>query len=330
MRRGERVESRHRVSCAVADAGGTLRHAAGASGIPVFPRSAVKPLQALVLLESGAAQDFGVSQAELALACASHGGEPPHVELVRSWLARLGLDQGALECGSHPPTHGPSAERLIAAGRAPEPAHNNCSGKHAGFLTVARHIGAPLAGYIAADHPVQRRVAAALAEMAGIDVLPEPATDGCGIPTYPMTLAQLATAMARLADPQALVAGRRAACREICGAMSAHPQLVAGSGRACTAIMTAAPEVVVKTGAEGVYAAALPALRLGLALKVEDGGGRAAPVALIALLEALGALPAPARGRLAELARPVLRNHARKVVGRIEPAPGWPGFGSQP
>ena len=240
----------------------------------MFARSAVKPLQALVLLESGAAQEFGVSQAELALACASHGGEPPHVELVRSWLARLGLDQGALECGSHPPSHGPSAERLIAAGPRRPARSTNCSGKHAGFLTVARHIGA-LAGYIAADHPVQRRVAAALAEMAGIDVLPEPATGSCGI-GLSMTLAQLATAMARLADPQALMAGRRAACREICGAMSAHPQLVAGSGRPCTAIMTAAPEVVVKTGAEGVYAAALPALGLGLALKVEDGGGRAA------------------------------------------------------
>jgi L-asparaginase II len=267
-----------------------------------------------------------VTQAELALACASHGGEPLHVELVRSWLARLGLDPGALECGAHPPTHGPSAERLVAAGRAPAPAHNNCSGKHAGMLTVARHLGAPLTGYVAADHPVQRRVAATLAEMAGIDGLPEPATDGCGIPTYPMTLAQLATAMARLADPQALSPGRGAACREICNAMSAHPQLVAGSGRPCTAIMTAAPEVIVKTGAEGVYAAALPGHGLGLALKVEDGGGRAAPVALIALLEALGAVPAHARAKLAEIARPVLRNHAREVVGRIEPAPGWPQF----
>ncbi|MCE3250330.1 MAG: asparaginase [Geminicoccaceae bacterium] len=322
--RGGRVESRHRVSCAVADAGGALRHAAGASERPVFPRSAVKPLQALVLLESGAAQHFGVSQAELALACASHGGEPLHVELVRSWLARLGLDPSALECGAHPPTHGPSAERLVAAGRAPAPAHNNCSGKHAGMLTVARHLGAPLTGYVAADHPVQRRVAATLVEMAGIEGLPEPATDGCGIPTYPMTLAQLATAMARLADPQALSPGRGAACREICDAMSAHPQLVAGSGRPCTAIMTAAPEVIVKTGAEGVYAAALPGHGLGLALKVEDGAGRAAPVALIALLEALGAVPAPARAKLVEVARPVLRNHAREVVGRIEPAPGWP------
>jgi L-asparaginase II len=322
--RGERVESRHRVSYAVADATGALCHAEGESGRPVFPRSAVKPLQALVLLESGAAERFGVSQAELALACASHGGEARHVDLVLRWLARLGLDQTALQCGSHPPTHAPSAERLLAAGQRPEPAHNNCSGKHTAMLTVARHIGAPLAGYIAVDHPVQQLVAATLAEMAGVAALPEPATDGCGIPTYPLTLAQLATAMARLADPHVLSPARRAACLEVCRAMTAYPKLVAGSGRACTAIMTAAPDVVVKTGAEGVYAAALPKLGLGLALKVEDGAGRAAPVALVALLEALGALPAPQHKELVEIARPTLRNHARKVVGRIEPAPGWP------
>jgi len=327
VRRGERVESRHRVSYAIADAAGALRQALGEHDRPVFPRSAVKPLQALVLLESGAAERFGVSQAELALACASHGGEPMHVDVVRAWLARLGLDQSALECGAHPPTHRPSAERLIAAGQAPAPLHNNCSGKHTGMLTVARHIGAPLKGYIAAEHPVQQRVAALLAAMAGIDALPAPATDGCGIPTWPMTLAQLATAMARLADPQALSAPRRAACLEVRRAMSAHPRLVAGSGRPCTAIIGTAPEVLVKTGAEGVYAAALPALGLGLALKVEDGASRAAPVALLALLEGLGALPPPARADLAGLARPLLRNHAGVAVGRIEPAPGWPPLG---
>ncbi len=196
----------------------------------IFPRSAVKPLQALALLESGAAEHFAVSQAEIALACASHGGEPFHVEPIRRWLARLGLDPTALECGAHPPTHGPSAEHLVAAGRAPEPVHNNCSGKHTAMLTVARHIGAPVAGYIRADHPVQRRVTAILAEMAGVEALPEPGTDGCGLPTYPMTLAQLATAMARLADPQHLSPARAAACRRICAAMTGHPELVAGSG----------------------------------------------------------------------------------------------------
>jgi L-asparaginase II len=253
-----------------------------------------------------------------------------HVKAIRRWLTRLGLDPTSLECGAHPPLHGPSAERLVVAGRAPEPVHNNCSGKHTAMLAVARHIGAPLAGYTQADHPVQRQVAGILAEMAGAPVLPEPALDGCGIPTYPLTLGQLATAMARLGDPAGLDPDRRAACREICAAMTAHPLLVAGSGRACTAIMTAVPEVIVKTGAEGVYGAALPRLGLGLALKVEDGTGRAAAVALLALLAALGALPAPARSDLAELARPTLRNHARRIVGRIEPAPGWPDLERAP
>ena len=159
VRRGERVESEHRVAYAVAAADGRLLEAAGDVARPVFPRSAVKPLQALALVESGAADRFSVSERELALACASHGGEPEHVDLVRAWLARLGLDGAALECGAHPPTHAPSAARLIAAGHPPERVHNNCSGKHAGMITVARHLGAPVAGYSRADHPVQRLIA---------------------------------------------------------------------------------------------------------------------------------------------------------------------------
>lgn len=328
--RNARVESQHRVSYAVADADGRLHRAEGDLEQAIFPRSAVKPLQALVLLESGAARHFAVTSAELALACASHGGEAMHVETIRRWLDRLGLDSASLDCGAHPPLHGPSAERLLLTGRAPEPVHNNCSGKHTAMLAVACHTGTPRAGYTRADHPVQRRVAATLCEMAGAPVLPEPAVDGCGIPTYPLTLPQLATAMARLGDPRGLSPARAAACREICAAMTAHPELVAGSGRACTAIMTAAPGLVVKSGAEGVYSASLPKLGLGLALKVEDGASRAAPVALLALLAALGALPAEASSELAEIARPTLRNHARRIVGRIEPAPGWPNADRRP
>ena len=321
--RGARVESWHQVSYAVADRSGRLRHAAGAIDRRIFPRSAVKPLQALALVESGAARSFGVSAAELALACASHSGEDCHVTTVTSWLARLGLDQSALACGAHAPSHAPSAERLRAAGQTPTPVHNNCSGKHAGMLTLARHRAAPLAGYQRAEHPVQRQIATTLAEMAGLHALPAPAIDGCGVPTYPMSLAQLAGAFARLGDPHGLDAVRRAACEQIRRAISAHPRLVAGSGRACTAIMTAAPGLIVKTGAEGVYAAALPGSGIGLALKVEDGASRAAPVALLALLEALGALSEKARAALAGIARPAIHNHAGERVGRIVPARGW-------
>jgi L-asparaginase II len=331
VRRGERVESEHRVAWAVVDAGRRVLGSDGDIERPVFPRSAVKPLQALVLVESGAADRFSVSERELALACASHGGEPEHVEVVRAWLARLGFDGSALECGAHPPTHAPSAARLIAAGQPPERVHNNCSGKHAGMITVARHLGAPVAGYSCANHPVQRLVAEVLRAMTGMTELPAPAIDGCGLPTWPLPLARLATAMARLARPtSALPEARAAACARVRAAMTAHPHLVAGAGRLCSELMAAAPDVLAKTGAEGVYAACLPQRGLGLALKVEDGAGRAAEVALIALLAALGALAPEAAAALAARARPPLRNHAGLIVGRMEPAPGWPPLGQFP
>ncbi|HET6519499.1 MAG TPA: asparaginase [Geminicoccaceae bacterium] len=325
--RGGRIESRHRAAAAVADAAGRVVLAVGEVGRPVYPRSAIKPLQALPLVETGAADRFGIGPAELALACASHGGEPRHVEAVRAWLARLGLDEGALRCGAHPPSHAASTERLIRDGAAPTPAHNNCSGKHTGMLATALHLGEDLAGYLAPSHPVQRRVAAVLADMAGAEP-DEPGIDGCGLPNWPLPLRALATAMARLGDPAAggLAPERARACGRIRAAMTAHPEMVAGEGRACTAIMAAAPHLLVKTGAEGVYMAAWPARGLGLALKVEDGAGRASPVALLALFERLGALDdgGDARDALAPVARPVLRNHAGTVVGGLRPVPGWP------
>jgi L-asparaginase II len=323
--RGDRVESRHRAAAAVADAAGRLVLAVGDVARPVYPRSAIKPLQALPLVETGAADRYGVCPAELALACASHGGEPRHVEAVRAWLARLGLDEGALRCGAHPPSHAPSAERLAREGASPTPAHNNCSGKHAGMLATALHLGEDPAGYLAPSHPVQLRVRAALADMAGTEP-DEPGVDGCGLPNWPVPLRAFATAMARLGDPAGvgLAPERVRACARIRAAMTAHPEMVAGEGRACTAIMAAAPHLLVKTGAEGVYVAAWPARGLGLALKVEDGAGRASPVALLALLDRLGALEDDAaRGALAPLARPALRNHAGTVVGGLRPAPDW-------
>jgi L-asparaginase II len=322
--RGERIESRHRVAFAAADSSGALVHGQGDLSEAVFPRSAVKPLQALAMLESGAADRFALTPAEIALACASHSGEPRQVSAVEAWLGKLGLGADALECGAHPPSYGPAAEQLARRGEPPSPLHNNCSGKHAGMLTLACHLDVPTAGYALPGHPVQQRIAAILAEMAGAGPLPSPAIDGCSVPTFPLTLPQLATAMARLADPAALRPELAAACRRVQSAMREHPYMVGGSGRACTAIMTALPKVLVKTGAEGVYAAALPARELGIALKVEDGAGRAAPVALLALLDALGAIDEPARTALEELARPKLRNHTDLPVGRIEPAAGWP------
>jgi L-asparaginase II len=324
--RGGRIESRHRAHVCVADATGAVAHAIGDIDEPVFPRSAVKPFQALLLVESGAADAFGLGDEELALACASHSGEPMHVERVQRWLAALGLDDKALACGGHPPGHAPSAAALVAAGRAPSRVHDNCSGKHAGMLTVARHLGLPAASYAEPDGPIQRRIAAGIVEMTGLAHLPQPGMDGCSLPTWALPLRALATATARLARPDGLPLGRRDALERISRAMRAHPELVAGTGRCCTAVMRALPSVTVKTGAEGVYVAALHGPGLGLALKVEDGAGRASEVALLACLDRLGVVPAEAAGALVELARPRLWSRAGELVGGIAPGSGWPPF----
>ena len=323
--RGDRVESRHRASAAVVDRAGRTLVAVGDTDQPVYPRSAIKPIQAVPLVESGAAAAFGLDEAELALACASHGGEPVHVRSVGAWLARLGLAESALACGPHPPSHAPSAELLIAQGQRPTRLHNNCSGKHAAMLTLARHLGASVLGYERPDHPVQRAVRTVLDELTDGAVLDPAAIDGCGVPTWALPLRALALAFARLGTPDQLPPARRDACRRIALAMVRQPLMVAGSGRLCTALLELGGGLLAKTGAEGVYVAAMPGSGLGLALKVEDGASRAAEVTLLAALERLGWLPEPVLRDLERFARPILRNHAGTEVGRILPAQGWLG-----
>jgi L-asparaginase II len=322
--RGDRVESRHRASLAMVDRAGRTLLAVGDPDQPVYPRSAIKPIQALPLVESGAAVAFDLRETDLALACASHGGEPLHVRSVGAWLARLKLSESALACGPHPPSHPPSAELLIARGERPSRLHNNCSGKHAAMLTLARHFGASTFGYERPDHPVQRAVRTVLDELTDGAVLDPPAIDGCGVPTWAAPLRALALAFARFGTPDDLSPARREACQRIALAMVRRPHMVAGSGRLCTALLELGGGLLAKTGAEGVYLAAMPGGGLGLALKVEDGASRAAEVALLAALERLGWLPGPAVLNLAKFARPFLRNHAGTEVGRIVPAPGWP------
>jgi L-asparaginase II len=316
--RGGRVESRHRVAACVVDGAGATVLAGGDEGAPVYPRSAVKPFQALALVATGAADASGVSEEELALACASHGGEPAHVERVAAWLARLGLAERHLACGPHPPMHAPSAAGMLARGERPTRLHNNCSGKHAGLLAACLHNGWPVEGYERPEHPVQGYIRAALGEAAGLPSVEAPGVDGCSLPAFLMPLRALATAAARLA------ADRGGALERVGRAMRAHPAMVAGTGRLCTALMGAAPGVVAKTGAEGVFLAALPDRGLGIALKAEDGATRAAEVALLALLDRLGAVPDDARDALAPFARPRLRDFNGAVVGEVRPADGWP------
>ena len=324
--RGDMVESRHRGAVAAVRIDGTVVLAAGNIEQPVYPRSAIKPLQALALLESGAAEHFQVSDAEIALACASHSGEPAHVEAAGAWLARIGCRVEDLECGSHLPSSKSAAEALLRSGAPITALHNNCSGKHTGFLAVARHLGHPASGYIRIEHPVQQRVLGILETMTGLDLSDAPrGIDGCGIPTIGMPLGNIALAMARLVDPRDQPEQRQQACARVCKAMAAEPLMVAGTGRFCTrVIQTTRGRALVKTGAEGVYCGALPGLGLGFALKVEDGAGRAAEVATGRILRRLGAVEDADIAALAPLFQPPVLNRAGRVVGEARTAADCP------
>jgi L-asparaginase II len=320
--RGTLVESRHRVAVAAVDAKGATVFCAGDVAALAYPRSAIKPIQAIALVESGAADAFGLGDAEIALACASHGGEPRHVEVARAWLARIGLTEDDLECGAHAPNDTKASVALARSGAKPSPLHNNCSGKHSGFLTVARHLGHPTKGYIEPDHPVQRRVIATVMEMAGAPIEGAPrGIDGCGIPVVGMPISSLARAMARFADPAELAPPRRAAIERIRRAMAAEPFLVAGTNRFTTRVIEATGgRVLLKEGAEGVYCGALPQRGIGIALKAEDGAARAAAVAMGHMLVALSALEAREAALLADALSPAIVNVAGREVGRLRVA----------
>ena len=319
--RGPAIESRHRGAFVVVDASGKIVHSAGDPWMPVYPRSAVKPLQAIPLIETGAADRFGLTDRELALACASHKGEPAHIDAINAWLARIGLSPAALECGIQAPRTPDAARKAILAGIRLNAASHNCSGKHTGFLTVCVACGDNPSNYIDSDHPVQGRVTQALAEMTGCELSAVPTgRDGCGIPTYCMPLHNLATGMARLADPLQLPEARADAAKRLLNAMAAEPFFVNGTGGFTTEVMTAVPSVRVKGGAEGVYAAALPDLGLGMALKIDDGAARAAECAAAHILRGLGCFGAAEEQRLQCFLSPVITTDAGRDTGTIRPA----------
>ena len=287
--RGGEVESRHRGAVVVGDADGRVVFSLGETGMPVFPRSAVKAIQALPLVESGAADAFGFGLRELALAQASHGGEPAHVSVAAGMLQCCGLDESALECGAHPPLHEGSRNALRAAGESFTQLHNNCSGKHSGFLATARRLGLPTAGYVGATHPVQDLVRDALEDLTGVRHAPHRCgVDGCSIPTYAVPLRSLARAFARFGAGTGMGPERVAAARRIYAAGTTEPYYVAGTGRICTEVMQAmAGAVLMKTGAEGVFCAAIPDRGLGVALKCEDGSTAGAEAMVAAVLSRL-------------------------------------------
>jgi L-asparaginase II len=337
--RGDIVESFHRGAWAVVDGAGTVVASAGDIERPVYPRSAIKLLQALPLVESGAADRFGLDDEELALACASHDGEPDHARVAASMLSKAGLDAAVLECGAHPPYNESAKLALAAAGQRPSALHNNCSGKHAGFACLGcvmaggREARGFLSGYVNAEHVLMREVGAAIESATGCALAQSPrATDGCSIPTYAMPLRHLAHAFARMAGGQGLSHTRWTAARRLRAAVARAPFMVGGTGRVDTRVMMAFGErVFSKVGAEGMYCVALPEAGLGIALKMDDGNtARACEVAIAALLRRwVGARDAAQDALLAELADLGLRNWRGIAVGRLaaHASRGAPGRG---
>lgn len=324
--RGAAIESRHRAAVAVVDSSGHVVLSAGDIDRPVYARSGIKPIQALVLVESGAAEAFGITDAEIALACASHAGQSRHVEIVREWLGRIGCTEGDLECGPHRPDDAGAARALLATGQPPAPIHNNCSGKHAGFLTVARHLGHPTKGYVGLQHPVMQLVLGILEQMTGLDLGQAPrGIDGCGIPVIAIPLGNVALAMARLAQPDDQPECRQLAASRIRRAVAADPFLAAGTGRFATRVMERTGErALVKVGAEGVYCGALADLGLGIAIKIDDGASRAAEVTMGRLLRGFDILTDSDATAFAEILEPPVLNRAGVVVGRVRASQDCP------
>jgi L-asparaginase II len=332
--RGGIVESSHRGAVAVVDADGTVHTQRGDIGRPIFPRSAVKVLQALPLVASGAADRFGLTDAELALACASHGGEVRHADTAAGMLAKAGVDVAALECGTHWPYHDGSIKALAAAGQQPSALHNNCSGKHSGFVCLGCLMAegsdrrAFLKGYVKPDHPVMREVTAALQATTGYDLAHAArGTDGCSIPTYAIPLRHLAHAFARVATGVGLSEGHARAAKRLRQAVAAAPDMVAGTGRFDSRVMAQLGErVFCKVGAEGVYCAALPEQGLGVAVKMDDGNtARACEVAMAALIQRLLPLEGEDAALMARLADVRLSNWNGIEVGALQAAPALAG-----
>ena len=330
--RGHHVESRHRGAVAIVDGEGAVRAAIGDIDRAVFARSAVKALQALPLVASGAADRLGLTDAELALACASHRGEPLHAATAAAMLAKAGLDEVCLECGAHWPYDEAAARNLAAQGREPGALHNNCSGKHAGFLCLACALAPARAdlrrfvqGYVEPDHPVMREVSAALAAATGADLAAAPrGIDGCSIPAFAIPLRTLARAFARFGTGVGLSAAHARAAQRLRRAVAAAPFMVSGTGRMDTRVMAQLGErAFIKVGAEGMYCAALPERGLGVAIKIDDGNNaRGAEVVMAAVIEAALALDDGAAALLRGYSDAVLRNWRGIEVGALRAGAG--------
>jgi L-asparaginase II len=320
--RGEEVESLHRGVVVVVDGSGRVVKGIGESDFVTFLRSAAKPLQLIPLLESGAVERFGFNDRELAVMAGSHNGEDIHLQTVSGILAKIGLSAEALHCGIHYPLDSATSQRLREAKEEPSVLHNNCSGKHAAMLALARHKGHPIEGYEMAGHPMQQAILQTIADFAGME--PQAvivAVDGCGAPTFALPMWRAALAYARLVDPRHFPPPRREACRRVVQAMRFHPEMVGGStGRLETELMRLKPKTfVAKAGAEGYFALGISREERGwgIALKMEDGSSRGREPVVIETLYQLGLLNRGDLERLSVYYRPLVKNRHGQVVGEV-------------
>jgi len=314
--RGPEVESSHRGQIVVIDAKGQPIHQLGDPETLVCMRSLAKPFQALAVVITGAAQAFGFGPAELAIFSGSLSGQNFQTFLITSILERLGLKPEALQCGTHPPLHKPTAKALNEAGQTPSPLHHTCAGKHTAMLALCVHHQWPLEDYLNPAHPVQQLIHGTVGRMVGLPPKLIPvAIDGCGAPVFYAPLKNIGLGYARLASAQ-----KGSPAGDLKEAILAHPRHIAGDGRLETEVMQALPgKIFAKSGSEGGYALSLVDRGLGVALKIEDGGVRAMNPGISAVLEQLLDLPEVAVKALAPFREPVILNHRKEEVGRIKP-----------
>lgn len=320
--RGGVVESQHRGAMIALNTRAETLLSVGDTDALIYPRSSLKLVQALPLLETGAADAMQLSDRQIALSCASHSGEKIHVDAVREWLAQIGLDEQALECGSALPIEEAVLRAHIRSGGESSKPHNNCSGKHTGMLCLAKHLGYSSEGYSSYDHPAQQAWLKVLTQLSGVqthELIWE--RDGCGMPAVQMPLNAFATAFTQFAAPEQHASERGRAMQRILSCITDYPEMMAGTNRCCTAVInTTKGEVIVKTGAEGVYGGVIPELGIGFALKIDDGATRASEVALGALLKQLEVINSAQYETLSPFFMPPLRNTQAWKTGMIRPA----------
>ena len=320
--RGEMVESFHRGAAVVCDAAGTIVDEAGDITRPIYPRSAIKPLQAMTLVQCGAVEHFGLSNREIALACASHSGEQKHVDAIRKWLGKIDVSESSFECGSQPSSHRTTRIDMIRNGLTPGAIYNNCSGKHAGFMTIAKLKGEPIEGYTDRSHPVQQRVLATVEELTGEAISTQiGGLDGCGIPVVGISLLAIARAFAFMVSGNFKLSSQAMAAQRIIAAMTQFPDLVGGENRFCTVVPNITRgQILIKVGAEGVYAGMTTGTRrLGFALKIDDGSRRAAEVAIGAVIRKHCNLAPQDLVQLQPWLVPNVKTVAGKQAGNIRP-----------